>query len=262
MDFTDKKGNTDLHLAKSAADVERLLEAGYPIDARNKDGWTPLHRACRLGNDEATATLLAHCAPLNATSNSGATPLHLAAQYGKLGSVELLLAKGAPVGAIDKKGDTPLLLACRHNHPLVVEALLGGSVSPAEINSSLHVAAASGSLGAVKALLAKGADPVSADDGGWIPLHSACKNGNPEVVWELLAKGGFPMVNTGDTGGWTPLHLAARYNHLAVTKMLVSAGAYVEATDGEEWTACDRARRHRHTELANYLTGVQHPCSK
>ena len=59
--------------------VQCLVESGASLSLRNKDGWTPLHIACRHGNPEIVRFLLdtqPEC--WDTVSKNGRTPLHTA----------------------------------------------------------------------------------------------------------------------------------------------------------------------------------------
>ena len=67
-----------------------------------------LHKACQEGNIKAVKQFLAEGADVNARGKEGYTPLHDAAEYGHKEIAELLIAKGADVNAKDNFERTPL----------------------------------------------------------------------------------------------------------------------------------------------------------
>jgi hypothetical protein len=67
--------------------------------------------------------------------------------------------------------------------------------------------------------------PVRTD--GFTALHHAAERGREEVVADLLRRRA--DMNGADGLGWTPLHLAAQKGHLGVVKLLVQAGAKLDA---------------------------------
>src|SRR5437867_6662710 len=65
-----------------------------------------LLNAARKGQSERVAQLLGKGAPVDAKDKNGRTPLMLAAQHGHAEVAKLLLAKGADTNARDRQGWT------------------------------------------------------------------------------------------------------------------------------------------------------------
>jgi len=113
-------------------------------------------------------------------------------------------------------GFSALALAAFFGHPELVELLLARGAEPnrparnALAVTPLHAAAAcrdaDRALPMVAALLAAGADPDVAQQGGWRPLHQAARHGPIELVRLLLDHGADPAVQSDD--GMTPLAMA------------------------------------------------------
>ena len=63
---------------------------GAVINARNKDGMTPLHAAALTGQKEAVELLIEKGTDINAKNNEGLTALHMASQKGHQSIIKLL----------------------------------------------------------------------------------------------------------------------------------------------------------------------------
>lgn len=99
---TEQSKGTSLLAAARAGDlsaVERLIEAGVPIDSAGEDGSTALHLAASYGGREIAAVLLAKGASVDSEKTGGITPLHTAVFYGRVKIIELLLANKAKINA-------------------------------------------------------------------------------------------------------------------------------------------------------------------
>jgi len=84
------------------------MPRGADVNAKDEDGWTPLHFAA---TKEIVELLINEGADVNAKNKWGGTPLHAAATNGKKETVELLIAADADVNAKAKDGKTPLDMA-------------------------------------------------------------------------------------------------------------------------------------------------------
>ena len=86
---------------------------------------------------------------------------------------------------------------------------------------ALTWAASQGDLNEVRALIASGVDPGTADYDGRTPLHLAAAEGQLEIVRYLLAAGAVPQP--ADRWGGTPLTDAETGGHTQVAKLLTQA---------------------------------------
>ncbi|XP_003376325.1 2-oxoisovalerate dehydrogenase complex, E1 component, alpha subunit [Trichinella spiralis] len=115
----DRDFYTPLHRAaynNHVSVIKVLLANGADISAQTEDGWQPLHCAARWGNLESVKILL-HMgkADINARSNSGLTPLHIAAsEQPSLFTAEYLLSQPEIDPSIrSKTGETAMDIARR-----------------------------------------------------------------------------------------------------------------------------------------------------
>ena len=76
------------------ASVQEQLDAGVDINARDKNGWTPLHWAALGGYTKIVGILIDNGAQINATDELGDTPL----DFANVESAKLLILKGGKTG--------------------------------------------------------------------------------------------------------------------------------------------------------------------
>jgi hypothetical protein len=120
-------GDTALHIAARAYRVDivqRLIEMGADVHARNRRGAAPLHLAAvglpgsptwNPQAQQATITcLIAAGADPDAVDKDGVTPLHRAVRTRCAAAVSALLAGGADAKRKSNNGSTPMWLAA-HN---------------------------------------------------------------------------------------------------------------------------------------------------
>lgn len=105
----DSSGRPPLHCSISKPSIlQTLLDSKPDVNAKTKEGETPLYWASSAGLAPAVELLLKNGADPNIADSHGNTPLHLAALKSYKEIVELLLAKGADPNAQNSYGKTPL----------------------------------------------------------------------------------------------------------------------------------------------------------
>ncbi|XP_015591599.1 ankyrin repeat domain-containing protein 49 [Cephus cinctus] len=104
----------------------------------DKDGYTPLHRACYGNHVDMVELLLQNGANIDAQTMDGWQPLHSACCWNNVNCAMILIANGADVNAKTKGNQTPLHLvsASSHNSPALQLLLLHPDTDPNPINSS------------------------------------------------------------------------------------------------------------------------------
>ena len=117
---------------------------------------------------------------------------------------------------------------------------------------SIHEAAYTGNIEAVKQHLAAGTDVNAKASRGWTPLHSVATK---EIAELLIAKGA--DVNAKDKIGGTPLHLAAHSGQKEIVELLIANGANmnakIEVGKWKDQTSLSLAIQNNQTETADLL---------
>ncbi|HEY6346722.1 MAG TPA: ankyrin repeat domain-containing protein [Bryobacteraceae bacterium] len=168
----------------------------------------------------------------NRHTEGGATLLMMAARDAE--KIRLLIARGADVNGRAPSGSDALTVAAGYRAAASMRLLLdaGAETQPPPgvraAYSPLVLAAMTGDLESVRALLARGADPNAAARGG-APLAQAVTFGYREVVQALIAAGA--SVKMTESSGINLIHWAAIANRPSVIPALVAAGTPVNAQD-------------------------------
>jgi ankyrin repeat protein len=270
--------------------LKLLLANGAEVNAKDSNGWTPLHYATSLGAKDMAELLRQHggqegSGPIQSTpatsSSASATDtakiaggIHDSARDGDLRRVQALLDGNADlVFSVDKAGYMPLHYAALWGHKDVARLLL---TRKADVNSktklgytSLHLAVSQSEKDMAEFLLADGADVNVKNNDGATPLLLAAILGFKEMAKLLLANGAevdAKMSGGYWSGGFTPLHAAALYGHKDVADLLLAGKADANARDHEGATPLHMAMGGGAEALvaaivfgAGLQTGIQRP---
>jgi len=168
--------------------------AKTPVDASGSDGETALGYAAANGRLQVVRVLLAAGAKVDARDRDGGTPLIYASGGSDPGRdypgvVAALIAAGADVNAKDNLG-TPLTHAAMNGEASVVPILAkaGADVNAQVAWCALFWAARRGDVPMVRALLDAGADVNGTDSE--TPLQAALEQGHADVAAILREHGG------------------------------------------------------------------------
>jgi len=224
----DEKMKTDiLGTTDNIEFNENLLKKGIDINAKDKNEWSALMRACLNGNVEVVFELLERKADPNACDDSGGSTMMFACVSGYVEIVRELIKRGADVNTKSENGSTALMgtIYCGH-------------------------------IDLTRELLERGADVNAKDHGGKTALHVAIGFNKIEVVKELIKKGA--DINAKDNNGETPLMEASQNGHIEIVKELINRGADINAKDSFRKTALDLARSNNHHSIVDLLTKQLH----
>ncbi|XP_065826321.1 uncharacterized protein [Oscarella lobularis] len=185
--------------------VTRLLELGFSLEFKTKDGKNLLHLACNSDHE---------------------------------GVAHYLLDCGIAVNEIDENGESALMMACRRNHLSVVKRLVANGCSLSQRTrlgeSLLHL---SGGVKVTRYLLANGANVNDRDVRGNTLLMAACFQKDGKAL-RLLLKQQNCLVNAKNENQQTALHNACkRRTHydinetMSIIKDLLDSGVDVTVFD-------------------------------
>jgi ankyrin repeat protein len=209
--------------------AQALIERGADIQARSKDGYTPLLFAARAGNDKGVRMLLAHGAHINDAASDGANALLIATVRGHADLARSLLDEGADANA-DTAGFTALHWAAG-TWETYLTGMFGIQNNP--LSGLQH-----GKLELVRALLAHGADPnarlrkapprygyldLRLNLAGATPFFLAAMAADREVMQLLVDRGGDPLIATDEHT--TPLMAAAGVGRTEGVSPVTESGA-------------------------------------
>lgn len=164
-----------------------------------------------------------------------------------------LLARGFDVNASSERGDPPLVMALRDGHLEAAEVLfrhpdLKVDAPNVSNETALMMACLRGLRAWVPRLIERGA---AVNRSGWSPLLYAASGGDAEIV-RLLLKAGADL-NARNPAGSTPLIMAARFGSEDVVMALLEAGADPAARNPGGQDAAAAARWAGREQLADAL---------
>jgi len=273
-DTKDSRGRSSLYHAVNEGKKEIanfLISEGANVNSKRDDGDTPLMIAARKGDAEMVKALIEAKADITQADNFGRNPLMMAAQSGSKELFDFILSKGADLNAIDKYESSPLIFAMRYGHMDLAKYILGKGAKvwkPKPVTYSkkpivlkiedkvqpgmekviedldkkevklrqkteLFYAIEKGDLALVKLLVAKGS-PVLVKDveqsrENIIYVYGPNKEEERDMLFERET-----TRTSYDRDQKNLLHYAAAGGYAEIMKFLISKGARLEETDGED----------------------------
>jgi len=174
---------------RDMAALKALLQKKADVNAPQVDGSRAMHWAVHYDNLQAADLLIAAGANLNTPTREGATPLSMAVLGGSVPMARRLLEGGADAKSRGPNGETMLMFAARNGsvEMITLLAATGIDVNAAEElrgTTALMWAAEQQHPGAVRALLAAGADPKAKSGPAGLPRNYIAPRTNTQRVEE------------------------------------------------------------------------------
>ena len=231
----DQDGKTLLHYASQGGDmniIRFLTEEHCASKTQNICGILPLHIACLHGHLNLVKYFIVeqNCSPTSQTIE-GDTSLHYASKGGHEDIVEYLITwQHCNPKHSNSKGLLPLHNACIHGHLKLImfyisKQNLGGTCLGPNGDTLLHYASEGGHEDIVSYLIEKGiCDPLSSNNKGLLPIHTACLNGRLSIVkfYQSFTVTGKSQGPNGDT----LLHYASEGGHVDIIDYLLNQQHY------------------------------------
>ncbi|KAK1329279.1 hypothetical protein QTO34_011460 [Cnephaeus nilssonii] len=231
--------------------VKQLLEGGADVNFQEDEGgWSPLHNAVQMNNEEMVDLLLRYGANPCLRKRNGTTPFILAGIEGNVRLLKLFLSKGADINERDLHGFTAFMEAAVYGK---VEALRFLYEKGAEVNLGRKTME----------------DQERLKKGGATALMDAAKNGRVDVLRILLEEMGADVkalekkhsilvkmfleqkhieIDDTDREGKTALLWAVELNLEETAKLLCDKGASTDCGN-----LVRLARRNHNSSLVKFL---------
>ena len=133
-------------------------------------------------------------------------------------------------------------------------AAKGGKRKKNDPRAQLERLVQGGNVRGVADLLSKKTELTNSaldDKSGTRAIHSACKNGDRDMIRELMKRNCF--LNQKDSKGCTALMLAAAAGHDKIVKLIVDSGADVRMKDKNDDTALEYAEKNNRPKVKELL---------
>lgn len=224
----------DMITAAGAGDIESLelfLGLGMDIDATDSLGNTALIRAAGNGHSRAVERILGLGADPRHRNSMGRDALITASAKGYEHVSRMLLSRGSDLNIKDSEGWSALSVAAFNGHDDVV-ALLASQASPDALDDALLVASFNGSEEVISRLLGAGADINTRSPASMTPLMIAADSGKIDAVRALLQNQANPYSTTND--GMTAAVFAKEKGFEDIETLILSPRDWGSTPESEE----------------------------
>jgi len=246
--------------AKPAA-LKVLLKAGVDVNARARNGETPLIAAVSAGALESVDALLEAKADVNMMDYDNDTPLKLAVETDNVKIATSLIAAGAQIELGYSAKDTPLATALGHATAAMLHVLIQAKADVNRLtrydSAPLVEALSKKKLIAIQLLVKAGMD-LSDPEISANTVYVAVERGYGSILRILLE--GKADVNAKNRYGTRrhPLMVAltAKNVNMDVVSLLLDAGAKVEDCVSDEGTLLGSPHVQRNPELLKRLLRI------
>jgi ankyrin repeat protein len=170
----------------------------------------------------------------------------------KKAEIIALIRDGADVNVKDDNEETPIIKAVTNNFPDITRELIDADANVNDTDkhqaTALQIAVTKGFLPIVKMLVAAEADLDQSDKFGITPLGAALTAGNTDIAQLLVDHEA--DINKGTI---PPIVVAVIKGNADFVQKLITAGARIDATDSEGFTALLRACESKNVALIAVL---------
>ncbi|CAG0899821.1 unnamed protein product [Cyprideis torosa] len=229
--------------------VEVLLTHGADPNMLDYNETSPLHQV----QSAKTAELLVQKnAEVNAKSRDGTTPLLIATQKDRHSVVDVLLAHGADPNITDWSGRSPLLVATEKNHHSVVDVLLAHGATPNGRAEECPLYQAQ-SLETAVLLIEKGAILNSSflRESVFYEKFFTNEKALASILSAHKARNG--NLDERNAEGNTLLHLCCEWGNEVAVKCILNEGARQDLRNNEGKTAYEIAISKRYVHVASHF---------
>ena len=245
--------------------VKKMIkENPHLLEAKDKNGNTPLLRAVYLSDKELLKHLLSLGANPNIQDKFGKTPLHYTLDEEDLEIVKMLLDNKASLNIRDEDGYSPLHRAinCWWANKTAKFYILNGAdlnIKDKRLMTPIFYSISQNNYHLSKLMIEKGAKLNIKSEWGTTPLHYVKEKNLAEL---LLEKGS--DVKAMDNRGNTPLHYISSYygygytneeynQKVTIAKLYLSKGADINAKNSKGMTPLHLAGVCGYSHLARFF---------